>query len=95
MNEIKKLYKLARVKAACDGLDCFTCTAKCNNGKYPEFTEEKQFKLIKWLIKKYVVTFGNYSDNEELEEGIAEMVINVWYNLTGTEQAEIRKILEG
>lgn len=94
MNEIEKMYELARVKPVCDGLDCFICTAKCNNGKYPEFTEEKQFNLIKWLIKKYVVTFGDYSDNEELKEGIAEMVINVWCNLTEEERAEIRKILE-
>ena len=52
MSEVEKLYKKAKVKPVCDGLDCFTCTAKCNNGKYPEFTAEKQIELIKWLIQK-------------------------------------------
>ena len=53
MNEIEKLYKNANVKPVCDGLDCFICTAECNNGKYPEFTAEKQIELLKICFDKY------------------------------------------
>jgi len=51
MNEIEKMYKNAKVKPVCDGLDCFTCTAKCNNGKYPPFTAEKQLEIENVILQ--------------------------------------------
>lgn len=65
MSEIEKMYENAKVKPVCDGLDCFTCTAKCNNGKYPEFTAEKQLELIKWLVqnKRLCLRKAEYSNN--------------------------------
>ena len=109
MSEIKKMYKNAKVKPICDGLDCFTCTAKCNNGKYPEFTAEKQLELIKFLFNHNVYydvdTKGNYwfhiSDDcytyyyNKFEIALANIINEMWQDLTETEQAQIRSILNG
>lgn len=108
MSEVEKMYENAKVKPVCDGLDCFTCTAKCNNGKYPEFTAEKQLELIKWLIK-YDELHADFNDNEYgcatinysgkykkcFEESLASVINNeLWQDLTESEQEQIRSILE-
>lgn len=59
MTEIEKMYKNANVQPVCDGIDCYTCTAECNNGQYPDFTAEKQIELIKWIAKKKFVVYDN------------------------------------
>lgn len=63
MNEIEKLYKLAKVKKLCNCSNCtknyFHCaddaTTGCTNLVYPEFTAEKQLELIKFCLDKYEV----------------------------------------
>lgn len=108
MSEVEKLYKKAKVKPVCDGLDCFTCTAKCNNGKYPEFTAEKQLSLIKWLANsegisiryqegKYII-YDAYSGTlyfDTLEEALAQFVNLLWQDLTESEQEQIGVFLKG
>jgi hypothetical protein len=95
MNEIEKMYKNAGVKPICDGLDCWTCIAKCNNGKYPEFTAEKQIELIKEIYLGYPLQYasGNY-DNLSFEEGLAYRINNSWEDLMEKQKQQIKEILE-
>lgn len=119
MNEIKKLYELAGVKPVCDGLDCFTCTAQCNNGKYPEFTAEKQIAIVKLISKQGQVVIENWEKynrgfnvtfransnlryitmdcitRKTVEEALAQIVNDLWQDLTEKERSEIKKILKG
>ena len=77
--------------------------------KYPPFTAEKQIELIKWLVtnreiltihtkNKFLyyyeeVMYGS-GYHKSFEESLAGIINKLWYNLSGTEKAEIRKILE-
>lgn len=105
MNEIEKMYENAQIEPVCDGIDCGTCTAKCNNGKYPEFTAEKQLELVKWLATinyddRYfewgmATDFygGHFFDN--FDECLADLVNVIWQDLTPEEKQQIKEVLEG
>lgn len=106
MNEIEKMYENVGIKPICDGLDCWTCIAKCNNGKYPEFTTEKQLELIKFLAKGEIVV--NNEDGEfefacrditsnfgSFEEALAGFINTLWDEyLAPEEKQQIKEILE-
>lgn len=114
MNEIERMYENANVKPVRDGLDCFTCTAECNNGKYPEFTAEKQLEITKFiglrygfqmlkneafdyiiatkLFVKYELEHKGYGYG--YDEAIANLVNNLWQDLTPEEKKRIKEILE-
>ena len=47
-------FKTFGVEPICDGLDCSFCTAKCNNGKYPEITDRVLLQLICALADTFV-----------------------------------------
>ncbi|MBP5597576.1 MAG: hypothetical protein J6Y02_19550 [Pseudobutyrivibrio sp.] len=95
MNEIEKMYENANVKSVCDGLDCFTCNAKCNNGKYPPFTAEKQLKLIKWLFDSvFLLCLGPLQNSENFENSLVELVNNLWQGLAEEQKQQIKEILK-
>lgn len=107
MSEIKKMYENAKVKPICDGLDYFTCTVKCNNGKYPEFTAEKQLELIKWLGKSRPIHITFLCDEWNIESmvrygkryntfenALCGYTNAIWQYLTESEQEQIRSILK-
>ena len=66
MNEVTKLYELARVEKLCDvdlrdvfaskiNVNCKgKCTSPCKYSKYPPFTAEKQIEIVKFLLAKDV-----------------------------------------
>ena len=85
-----------------DDADC-----SCGIGGYPPFTAEKQLELIKWLASRDYITIvaymsgeyhsehDKYNANENSLEGcLARLINNLWRDLTGTEKAEIKRILE-
>lgn len=53
MSEIENMYRNAGVEPICDGIDCGTCTAICKNGKYPDFTAEKQIAILMFILNKF------------------------------------------
>lgn len=97
MNEIEKMYENANVKPVCDGLDCFTCNAKCNNGKYPEFTAEKLINLVMFLINKGDLDIKKGSVDitfESFTNCIAGLINNIWQDLTSEEKQQVKEVLE-
>lgn len=97
MSEIEKMYKNAKVKPVCDGLDCFTCKAKCNNGKYPEFTAEKQLEMIEFYIKSvWWLNLACFkSSSLPFDEELAKLTNHLWEDMTISQQEQIRSILNG
>lgn len=138
MDEVEKLYKLARVQknfvyykclkgTTTSFLDCPIDSSEKDKEcqycwynkmeeiyKYPPFTAEKQIELIKWLSKLkdfefesvflrgiYIVGFREcmsnnkyLAENKKFELAIAELICDIWKDLTPEEHAEIRRILE-
>ena len=106
MSEIEKLYENANVEKEWNplpygGIDEF----------YPEFTAEKQLKIIKFILKKhidvrfvksvgsgkfYIASMGSGVSclYKNFDETIASFINNTWQDLTATEKAEIKRILE-
>lgn len=88
-----------------DDEDC-----SCDIEGYPPFTAEKQLALIKWLINEidyislwhfknpeapYDFDLGRYhSTGLNFEEALAGLINDLWQDLTETEKAEIKRILE-
>lgn len=75
--------------------------------KYPEFTAEKQLEIIKWLASRDYITIVSYTNGEyhsehdeynanenSLEGCLARLINNLWQDLSDTEKAEIKRILE-
>ena len=125
MSEIEKLYENAGVKKAPDFNNCYPemmkchhCehykvideyTGRCLNEVYPEFTAEKQIKLIKLLTQRCDLTISHFSEWEfihfdgqestqmtgkDFEETFAKLINAYWKNLADKEKEEIREILK-
>lgn len=75
---------------------------------YPPFTAEKQLELIKWLTNKFYFFNIEYENDEfscsngilsgfkhkKLRESLVDYINTLWQDLTDTEKAEIKRILE-
>jgi len=102
MTEIEKMYENAGIKKIeldyPDNIDPF----------YPDFTAEKQLKLIKWLGKRPLTLligqykgkyyFGNSNFNskaDSFDNAIAIRINDLWQDLTDQEKEEIRGVLNG
>lgn len=95
MLEVTKMYKNAGVEPICDGIDCGTCMAKCNNGRYPEFAAEKQLELIKWMIKTNHRYFIQDIMADDFSENLARVFNLYWQDLIPEEKQQIREVLNG
>ena len=103
MSEIEKLYKNSGVKKIeldyPDNYEPF----------YPEFTEEKQLNIIKWLMKNrkdyqydtYNNTYWFIIDDDreckkyrKFDEALAELMNLYWQDFTVEEKKEIKRILK-
>ncbi len=102
MSEVEKMYrnsgieKCNRLLELCPfGNEC----DYCEHNWYPEFTAEKQLKIIVFLVNKgYNVTFANLSHKfslEQISKSLALCINSKWNNLTEQERTEIAEILRG
>ena len=82
----------------------------CKNAEYPPFTAEKQLELIKWLINEVdYITMWHFNNSEKpydfdlgsrnsggetFEDALAQMINNLWQDLTEEEKQQIKEILE-
>ncbi len=80
----------------------------CEHNWYPEFTAEKQLELIKWLgirdefnfyqnkVTKDFIFYDHEKDatHYNFELGLASWVNYIWQDLTDTDKAQIKEILE-
>ena len=110
MSEIEKMYKNAGIKKVRQtniaGGDYPIAVAFED---YPQFTEEKQIRILKCLtvnrgilIKQNVFftnlentekTIGTENIDSNFEEGFASLINILWQNLTQSERKQIREIL--
>ena len=109
MNEIEKLYETAGIekekKQQCvksykteNGIGICIDFSKRDDYLYcyPPFTAEKQLNLIKWLLfSKWWMSLKCCQFAPKFDERLAELISDIWQDLTKTEQEEIRKILKG
>ena len=111
MSEIEKMYENAGIEPdinyVCDkepceqhSVDCQECSHLYDTREdYPDFTAEKQLKLIEffissvwWLNLKSLHKTLDYSLN--FEDKLAKMVNYLWLSLTPEEKQQIKEILE-
>ena len=112
MTEIEKMYENAGInKRCCANIkfeDCIYLPSDCGYYNYPDFTAEKQIKLIKFLLDKYcdirirknlegayyITSFNDISCfSENFEETLASFTNTHLQDLTDQEKEEIRNIL--
>jgi hypothetical protein len=90
MSEIEKLYINANVEKEWmplpyGGIDEF----------YPEFTVEKQLKIVKLILfSMWWLNLKRLQFSEKFDEGLAQMINELWQSLTDSDKAEIKRILE-
>lgn len=102
MNEIEKMYKLARIKPIEDKI-----ASNQYQYYYPPFTPEKQLNIIKFLGEtRDFYTCGRFcsilncegdsveSLQDNFEESLANLINTLWRNLTSEEKQQIKEILE-
>ena len=93
MSEIEKLMQNAEVKK-------YRLLDKDNKLKwvYPEFTAEKQLELLCFLINFGVkITMQKCNipiKTENIANNLAGITNEIWQDLSDTEKAEIKEILE-
>lgn len=103
MNEVTKLYENAGVEKSKCWDDCTTCTrTSCDKNisyikaEYPPFTAEKQLAIVKQILfSTWWMNLKRLQFSEKFDEGLAQMINELWQDLTEEEQEEIRKILKG
>ena len=114
MTEISKMFKNANIKKIHkyqreidNGDPRFTGIGHSDSYiVYPDFTAEKQLKIVKFILHKGVyydadgdTYWFHYTDEIEnatyrpFEEAIAEFINAIWQDLTDREKGEIRRIL--
>ena len=107
MSEIEKMYKNARIEQkycnkVCEANKypyqgwCKGC--KYLSIKYPQFTAEKQLKLIVFFVRKgFKVSFNNYTKDfslEGIQKSLAMAINDKWQSLTEEEKQQIKDILK-
>lgn len=89
----------------CREKNCDTCKKDKSIKRYPPFTTGKQIELIKWLAKigikidkvndKFTFSiFGIISNFSSFEESLANLINNIWKDLTEEEKQQIKEMLE-
>lgn len=103
MSEIAKLYENAGVLKEClspcyinktwrKTHDCPNCD---NRENYPPFTAEKQLKIVKMILfSTWWLNLKRLQFSEKFDEGLAQMINELWQDLTEEEKASIKNILE-
>lgn len=115
MSEIEKLYENANADKDCKLYANYgACPDKtkectyCEYYVYPEFTAEKQLKLIKWLIIKHSLEInkGRYTtyfmcnrkkykcSSDDDFTMLIKYMNEIWQDLTEEERKQIKEILE-
>ena len=97
MSEIEKMYENTNVKKRWNstpygGIEEY----------YPPFTAEKQIELIKLIANSkgypdyeyFGKLFDDYIQLLEFDEALARLVNSIWQDLTDSEKAQIKEILE-
>ena len=68
----------------------------CKNAEYPPFTAEKQLEIVKMILfSTWWLNLKRLQFSEKFDEGLAQMINELWQDLTEQERTEIKEILRG
>ena len=91
MSEIEKLYKNAGVNPLCQIPDRY-CGVK---SVYADFTAEKQIEIVKMILfSTWWMNLKRLQFSEKFDEGLAQMINELWQDLTEQEKQQVKGILE-
>lgn len=103
MSEIEKLYKNAGVEPKYK--DYRTKNGKTYEDKnpnnrnirllYPPFTAEKQLEIVKMILfSTWWMNLKRLQFSEKFDEGLAQMINELWQDLTEEEKQQVKEILQ-
>ena len=99
MSEIEKLYENAGIVPDCEhgecGLDYCPNNYGCGYAFYPDFTAEKQLEIVKQILfSTWWMNLKRLQFAEKFNEGLAQMINELWQDLTEEEKQQVKGILE-
>ena len=102
MTEIEKMFENAGINKSCHANikfdDCIYSPSDCGYYNYPDFTTDKQLKIIEWFIS-YSWWLNLKSLDKKLDfsldfdEKLAKLVNRLWESFDDQEKEEIKGIL--
>lgn len=95
MNEIEKLYENANIEPKyIEGENLMEYSY--GTLKYPQFTAEKQLKIVKCILfSKWWMNLKRLQFAENFKEALAGLINDLWQDLTEEEKEQIRSVLNG
>ena len=91
MNEIEKMYKNAGIKMQ-HLLDVNTNQFV---DVYPPFTAEKQLEIVKQILfSTWWMNLKRLQFSNKFDEGLAQIINDLWQDLTEEEKQQVKGILE-
>ena len=93
MSEITKLYENAGVSKEPAIIPSSGEVIYWKN--YPPFTAEKQLKIVKMILfSTWWLNLKRLQFSEKFDEGLAQMINELWQDLTPEEKQQVKGILE-
>ena len=91
MSEIEKMYARAMIKP----LSITVCGVDEQIINYPPFTAEKQLKIVKQILfSTWWMNLKRLQFSEKFDEGLAQMINELWQDFTPEEKQQVKGILE-
>lgn len=91
MSEIEKMYARAMIKP----LSITVCGVDEQIINYPPFTAEKQLEIVKQILfSTWWLNLKRLQFAEKFDEGLAQMINELWQDLTEEEKQQVKGILE-
>lgn len=78
------------------GEGCYsTCEYAYDKDEYPQFAAEKQLKIVKMILfSTWWLNLKRLQFSEKFDEGLAQMINELWEDLTPEEKQQVKGILE-
>lgn len=95
MSEIEKMYENAGFETEIVPCYSLNCEYFEVNKGYPPFTTEKQLKIVKMILfSTWWLNLKRLQFSEKFDEGLAQMINELWQDLTEEEKQQVKGILE-
>jgi hypothetical protein len=79
----------------CAGKNCDTCKKDKSIKRYPPFTAEKQLEIVKQILfSTWWMNLKRLQFSEKFAEGLAQMINELWQDLSEEERQQVKGILE-
>ena len=95
MSEIEKMYENAGFETEIVPCYSLNCEYFEVNKGYPPFTAEKQLEIVKMILfSTWWLNLKRLQFSEKFDEGLAQMINELWQSLTEEEKQQVKGILE-